>query len=221
MSTARATFHDELTHLEETLELESQLVQRSIRGATEAVVSQDSELAGEVIAFDDDIDHTCFDVQHQVEQLLARQTPVATDLRLVLAILYSNLHLERMGDQCTTIAKLTQLTEGLSPDPVLLDGFREMGERAEEMTRVSMKALHGRDAALAETLMDLDELIDRANRRVVGRVLELGHHNLEWGIRMVLVSRCFERIGDNAVDIGEQTSFLVTGEFREFTDASH
>jgi len=221
MSTARATFQDELARLEETLELESQLVQRSIRGATEAVVSQDAELAGEVIAFDDDIDQSCFDVQHQVEQLLARQTPVAGDLRLVLAILYSNLHLERMGDQCTTIAKLTQLTEGLSADPVLLEGFREMGERAEEMTRVAMKALHGRDVAMAESLMDLDELIDRANRRVVGRVLELGHQNLEWGIRMVLVSRCFERIGDNAVDIGEQTSFLVTGEFREFTDASH
>ena len=221
MSTARATFNDALAHLEESLEVESQLVQRSIRGATEAVVSQDVELAGEVIAFDDDIDQSCFDVQHQVELLLARQTPVARDLRLVLAILYSNLHLERMGDQCTTIAKLTRLTEGLSADPVLLEGFREMGERAEEMTRVAMKALHTRDAILAETLMDLDELIDRANRRVVGRVLELGHHNLEWGIRMVLVSRCFERVGDNAVDIGEQTSFLVTGEFREFTDASH
>ncbi len=216
-----ATFNEELERLEESLEVESQLVLRSIRGATEAVVSQDVELAGEVIAFDDDIDQSCFDVQHQVEMLLARQTPVARDLRLVLAILYSNLHLERMGDQCTTIAKLTCLTEGLSADPVLLEGFREMGERAEEMTRVAMRSLHARDATLAETLMDLDELIDRANRRVVGRVLELGHHNLEWGIRMVLVSRCFERIGDNAVDVGEQTSFLVTGEFREFTDASH
>jgi phosphate transport system protein len=221
MSTARVTFHDELAHLEETLEIESQLVQRSIRAATEALVAQDAELAAEVIAFDDDIDRACFDVQHQVELLLARQTPVARDLRLVLAILYSNLHLERMGDQCTTIAKLTRLTAGLPADPVLLDGFREMGERAEEMTRAAMQALHTRDASLAETLMDLDELIDRANRRVVGRVLELGQQNLEWGIRMVLVSRCLERVGDNAVDIGEQTSFLVTGEFREFTDASH
>jgi len=221
VTTARVTFQEELSHLEESLEVESQLVLRSIRGATEALVSQDMELAGEVIAFDDDIDQSCFDIQHQIELLLARQTPVATDLRLVLAILYSNLHLERMGDQCTTIAKLTQLAEGLSADPVLLEGFREMGDRAEEMTRVAMKALHTRDAALAESLMDLDELIDRANRRVVGRVLELGHRNLEWGVRMVLVSRCFERIGDNAVDVGEQTSFLVTGEFREFTDASH
>ena len=109
----------------------------------------------------------------------------------------------------------------LPPDQALLDGFREMGERAEEMTRTAMQALQSRDGSLAESLMDLDELIDRANKRVVGRVLELGQLNLEWGIRMILVSRCLERIGDNAVDIGEQTSYLVTGDFREFTDASH
>jgi phosphate transport system protein len=84
-----------------------------------------------------------------------------------------------------------------------------------------MLSLQNRDGTLAESLMDLDELIDRANKRVVGRVLELGQLNLEWGIRMILVSRCLERIGDNAVDIGEQTSYLVTGDFREFTDASH
>jgi phosphate transport system protein len=220
-SVARVGFHDSLNELLDSLEVEAQLVLRSIRGATEACISQDAELAAEVIAFDDEIDGCCVEVQRGVETLLARQTPVATDLRLVLSILYSNLHLERMGDQCTTIAKLTQMSVDLPPDPVLLEGFREMGERAEEMTRIAMHSLRTRDVAAAESLMDLDELIDRANRRVVSRVLELGSANLEWGIRMILVSRCLERIGDNAVDIGEQTAFLVTGELREFTDASH
>jgi phosphate transport system protein len=217
----RVSFHEELAQLEESLQVESQLVLRSIRGATECVVSQDVELADEVIAFDDEIDGSCTEVMQGVELLLARQTPVAGDLRLALSVLYSNLHLERMGDQCTTIAKLTKLAADLPPDQQLLDGFREMGERAEEMTRVAMQSLNARDGALAESLMDLDELIDRANKRVVGRVLELGQSNLEWGVRMILVSRCFERIGDNAVDIGEQTSYLITGDFREFTDASH
>ena len=221
MNELRVTFHEELAQLEESLQVEAQLVLRSIRGATEAVITQDVELAEEVIAFDDEIDSSCTEVMHGVELLLARQTPVAVDLRLALAVLYSNLHLERMGDQCTTIAKLTKLAADLSPDQALLDGFREMGERAEEMTRTAMQSLQNRDGALAESLMDLDELIDRANKRVVGRVLELGQLNLEWGIRMILVSRCLERIGDNAVDIGEQTSYLVTGDFREFTDASH
>lgn len=217
----RVTFREELAHLEELLQVEAQLVLRSIRAATECVVSQDTELAEEVIAFDDEIDGSCTDVMQGVELLLARQTPVAGDLRLALAVLYSNLHLERMGDQCTTIAKLTKLAAELPTDDELLTGFREMGERAAEMTQVAMRSLAERDVTLAQSLTDLDELIDRANRRVVSRVLELGQMNLEWGIRMMLVSRCLERIGDNAVDIGEQTAYLVTGDFQEFTDASH
>ena len=155
--------------------------------------------------------------------MLARQTPVATDLRLVLALLHDNLHLERMGDLCVTIAKLTKLTEGLPTDEALLEGFRDMGERAEQMIRVALRSLEERDRYAAESLLELDELIDRANRRVVNHLLDKGHdvEMREWGLRMILASRCLERIGDHAVDIGEQTAYLVTGEFREFTDASH
>jgi phosphate transport system protein len=98
-----------------------------------------------------------------------------------------------------------------------------MGSRAEEMIRVALDSFRDRNAARAEALVDLDELIDRANRRVVGHVLSLGGDPAlrEWGLRMIIVSRCLERIGDHAVDIGEQTAYLVSGEFREFTDASH
>jgi phosphate transport system protein len=95
-----------------------------------------------------------------------------------------------------------------------------MGERCEEMIRVALESLHKRDAKLAESLIHLDELIDLSNRRVVSRLLELGPENLEWGLRAIVASRCLERIGDNAVDIGERAAFLATGEFREFTDAS-
>ena len=75
----------------------------------------------------------------------------------------------------------------------------------------------------ARGLVELDELIDRTNRRVSDQVLKMASTpgTQEWGMRMIVVSRCIERIGDNAVDIGEQTAFLVTGEFHEFTDASH
>src|SRR5919202_1856963 len=99
----------------------------------------------------------------------------------------------------------------------------EMGSRAEEMIRVALDSLAHRDVAGAERLVDLDEPIDNANRRVVGHVLGLGGDESAcgWGLRMLIVSRCLERIGDHAVDIGEQTAYLVTGEFREFTDASH
>ena len=220
---ARISFQEELDGLELALRLEGELVLRSLRGAVEAVCTQDDELADEVIAFDDDIDAQYAVVAQGIELLLARQTPVASDLRLVLALLHDNLHLERMGDLCVTIAKLTKLSHELSPDESMLDGFKEMGERAEQMIRVAMRALQERDRIAAESLLELDELIDRANRRVVNRLLEIGHdlEMREWGLRMILVSRCLERIGDHAVDVGEQTAYLVTGEFREFTDASH
>lgn len=217
----RASFQEELHNLERALDTEAELVLRSLRGAIEALVTRDLELADEVIAFDDDIDDVYLRTEQAIELLLARQTPVASDLRLVLAILHSNLHLERMGDLCTTIAKLTKLSKDLPADNVLLEAFGEMGARAEEMIRVALEALHRRDAELAESLIVLDELIDRSNRRVVSRLLELGPENLEWGLRMIVASRCLERLGDHAVDIGEQAAFLATGEFREFTDASH
>ncbi|MBA2383037.1 MAG: phosphate signaling complex protein PhoU, partial [Actinobacteria bacterium] len=215
----RISFQEELDSLEAALRSEGDLVLRSLRGAVEAVCSQDLELADEVIAFDDDVDAQYAEVAAGIELLLARQTPVATDLRLVLALLHDNLHLERMGDLCVTIAKLTKLSKDLPPDLFLLEGFKEMGERAEQMIRVAMRSLEERDRIAAESLLELDELIDRANRRVVNRLLEIGHdlEMREWGLRMILVSRCLERIGDHAVDIGEQTAYLVTGEFREFT----
>ena len=219
----RVTFHEELTELEDSLQREGELVLRALRGALNAVREADPELADEVIAFDDEVDRLYVDVEQGIEVLLARQTPVAVDLRLVRAMLHDNLHLERMADYCVTIAKLTKLVADVDPEPRMIEAFEEMGSRAEEMIRVALDSFIARDVEQASSLPDLDELIDRANRRVVRNVLELGPDPamVEWGLRMILVSRCLERIGDHAVDIGEQTAYLVTGEFREFTDASH
>ena len=219
----RLSFQEELDRLQANLHEEADLVLRSLRGALNALQQRDVELEDEVIAFDDEVDDRYLAIGQGIEQLLARQTPVAVDLRLVLAVLHINLGLERMADLCVTISKLTKLTAGLEHDTTLVEAFEEMGSRAEEMIKVAMTSFAHRDLAGAESLVDLDELIDRANRRVVSHVLELGTDPeiREWGLRMIIVSRCLERVGDHAVDIGEQTAYLVTGEFREFTDASH
>ena len=219
----RVGFQEELDQLEATLQEEGELVLRVLRGALNALAQGDVELADDVIAFDDEVDASYLAIQQGIESLLARQTPVAVDLRFVLAVLHSNLHMERMADLCVTISKLTKLAHGLPPDETLLEGFEEMASRAEEMIRVALEAFVNRDVEGAESLMGLDELIDRANRRVVNHVLELGAdpERREWGLRMIIISRCLERIGDHTVDIGEQVAYLVTGEFREFTDASH
>jgi phosphate transport system protein len=219
----RDVFHEQLERLEEALQEQGRLVLSALRSSVNALHRRDVGLADEVIAFDDEIDHRYKALQQGIEELLALQTPVAVDLRLVLAMLHVNLHLERMGDHCVTIAKLTKLSQSLTSDDSLVAGFEDVAVRAEEMIRVALASFATRDVARAEMLVDLDELIDRANRRVVAHVLKLGGDEAlrEWGLRMIIVSRCLERIGDHAVDIGEQTAYLVTGEFREFTDASH
>jgi phosphate transport system protein len=213
---------EEMDTLQASLLEEGDLVLRALRGSINALRENDPELADEVIAFDDDVDARYLALEQSIESLLARQTPVAVDLRFVLAVLHSNLHLERMADLCVTISKLTKLAHGLPPDETLIEGFDEMASRAEEMIRVALDSFAARDVEGAESLVDLDELIDRTNRRVASYILDLGGEmdKREWGLRMLLISRCLERIGDHAVDIGEQTAYLVTGEFREFTDAS-
>ena len=218
----RGGFHRELERLEARLQGESDLVMRSLRLALSALADADGETADEVIRFDDEVDAVYVEIEQGIQNLLATQTPVASDLRLVLSILHINLHLERMADYCVTIAKLVKLTELLPQASSLIDAFEEMGTRAEEMIRVAVDSFAARDAARAETLVDLDELIDRANRHAVEQVFAIADDPdaRRWGLKMLIVSRCLERIGDHAVDIGEQTTYLVTGEFREYTDAS-
>jgi phosphate transport system protein len=220
----RLSFQEELSGLEAALQEEGDLVLRALRSALSALARGDEELADEVIAFDDEVDRRYARIEEGVQSLLARQTPVATDLRLTLAILRINLHLERMADYCVTVAKLTKLMGNLKVDDARLSSsIEDMGQRAEQMIRVAMDSFATRDPAKAETLLDLDELIDRANRNASEDILSLGDtpDEREYGLRMLVVSRCVERIGDHAVDIGEQVVYFVTGEFREFSDASH
>jgi phosphate transport system protein len=220
----RITFTEELSQLEASLQEEGDLVLRALRSSLNALARADEELADEVIRFDDEVDSRYVAIETGVQSMLARQTPVAADLRLVLAVLRVNLHLERMADYCVTVAKLTKLMGDLNvSDQAISTSIEDMGQRAEQMIRVAMDSFADRDAEKAQTLVELDELIDRANRNATEDVLSLGDspQEREYGLRMLVVSRCVERIGDHAVDIGEQVVYLVTGEFREFSDASH
>ena len=219
----RVEFQQRLDQLEASVQEQGELCIRALRGAITALEAQDAELCDEVIAFDDEIDMRYHRIEKLVEETLALETPVAGDLRLVLAVLHNSIHLERIGDQSVTIAKLTKLTADLETRHDLVEGLMEMGDRCEEMVKVALDAFAARDVVRARALVELDELVDRTNRRVTDKVLEMASSPglQEWGMRMIVVARCLERIGDNAVDIGEQTEFLVTGEFHEFTDASH
>jgi phosphate transport system protein len=175
-----------------------------------------------IIAGDDEVDRRYLEVERSVLQLFALQTPVASDLRLLTALLHVGLHLERVGDMAVNIAKLTRLVVGRPPDLVVQRQLQQMGTLALELVATAMDALARRDLDLARSLPSMDEPIDRRNRAMLDQVLAAGADRrvLGWAVPMYVVARELERIGDHAVDIGEQVAFLVTGEFHEFSDAT-
>jgi phosphate transport system protein len=222
--TTRAHFQEELQGLEHSALGALDLVAEALDRALETVCNQDIELASMVIADDDRIDGRYLEVHQGILSLLALQAPVAGDLRLVAALLHVIKHVERMGDQCVNMAKLVPLDGHQPPaEQSLLDLIQRMGEQARQQVVLCGQAFERRDVAMAQDLVRQDDVIDQLNREVFHRALELGDDldRREWAMHMMLVGRCIERIGDNAVDIGEQTAFVVTGLFREFEDASH
>ena len=220
----RETFDQELAELGALLNEEARLCQRSLDGALEALIAPESNAADTVVAGDDGVDRVYLQVEHGVESLLARQSPVAVDLRFVLAVIHVNQNLERIGDQCVNIAKLLPITGNEPPvDDRILEMVERMGALARSEVSQSKQAFLLRDADLAEDLVRQDEQINQLNKECFRRAVEIGNNSdvREWAMTMMLISRAIERIGDNAVDIGEQVAFVVTGLFREFSDASH
>ena len=220
----RLHFQEEMERLEDQALTGLDMVAGALDRVREAIQHQDIELAEMVIADDDVIDGLYLQVHQGVLSLLALQAPVATDLRLVAAVLDVIKHIERMGDQCVNAAKMIPLA-GYEPprDLDILSAIDRMAAQAKVQVLQAKQAFKSRDVALAEDLVRQDDEIDKLNRDVFRLALEVGDDpdTREWALTMMLMARAIERIGDNAVDIGEQVAFVVTGLFREFTDASH
>jgi phosphate transport system protein len=220
----RQRFRDELSSLEAHTLGALDLVTMQIDRSLEALEHQDVELAEMIVADDDRLDGRFLEVHQGILSLLALQAPVAGDLRLVAALLHTIKHIERMGDQCVNIAKLIPITGWEPPvDDELLATILRMGRQARSEVVQCKRAFAERDVALAEDLVRQDREINRANREVFRRAIDIGDDpdTREWAMTMVMVARAYERVGDNAVDIGEQVAFVVSGLFREFSDSSH
>jgi len=220
---ARRYFHEELQDLEDMVQAMGAASGNLLAKALEAMSTSDSDLCNWVIAHDDEIDEYYVRVEQKILDLFALQAPVASDLRLLTALLHINLHLERIGDMAVNIAKIVKLTANLPRSQGASQTLGEMGEVSLRMVAAALDAFKKRDVEACLRLPGMDDSIDRLNRGMLGEVLAMADDlpMLEWGIRMHVVSRQIERVGDHAVDIGEQAHFLVTGEFKEFTDASH
>ena len=219
----RPHFHEELEKRELRLLALGELAGNAVQKAVEAVIEHDDDAAEAVVAGDDQIDAIYLELDREMLALLALQAPVAADLRLVSVIMHSSLHLERIGDQAVNVAKVYRISSNLPRNATIVQQIGEMGDIVVEMVRVAMDALRRRDLELCTRLPKMDDPVDRLNRNMHFEVAKLADDPkaLDWGMHMNLAARALERVGDNAVDIGEQVSFLVSGEFREFTDASH
>jgi phosphate transport system protein len=220
----RVNFREELDKTEQAALGGIDIVLGQIDRCVEAVQHQDVELAEFIVADDDRVDGRYLEVHQSILSLLALQAPVAGDLRTVAALLHVIKHVERMGDQCVNIAKLLPLTGHEPPvDDEILSRVLRMGRAARDEVALCRRAFAERDLGLAEDLVRSDREINRLNREIFQLAVAAGTDAdvREWAMTMTMVARAFERVGDNAVDIGEQTAFVVTGLFREFSDSSH
>ncbi len=224
MGPIRLQYRDDLKALEERTLGGLDLVTETLSRSLEVVQHRDMELAQMVIADDDRIDGRYLEVHQSILTLLATQAPVATDLRLIAALLHLIKSIERMGDQCVNIAKLVPLAGHEPPvDERMLRDVDTMGKQVRSLLSQAKTAFADRDVALARDLVRGDDVVDNLNKECFRRAIEIGdeENRREWAMSMLLVARALERMGDNAVDIGEQTAFVVTGLFQEFEDASH
>ena len=222
MQETRHQFRETMKELESQTLGGLEMVVGQLDRALEAISYQDVELAGIVVADDDRIDGRYLEVHQGVLSLLARQAPVAGDLRIVAALLHTIRCIERMGDQCVNIAKLVPLSGYEAPkDKEILDAIEQMGQRARSQVTQARQAFATRNVELAQDLVRQDAEINSLNRHIFRRALEVGDDLdlREWAMFMILVARCLERVGDNTVEVAEQTVFVVTGLFREMADA--
>jgi phosphate transport system protein len=220
----RVHYQEELESLEARALEGLDLVTAQLEKAVEAVEHQDTELAELVIANDDVIDGRYLEIHQSILTLLATQAPVATDLRVISALLHLMKAIERMGDQCVNVAKVIPIAGHEPPaDERIVKDVVTMGKQVRTQLSQAKRAFAERDVAMARDLVRQDDVVDNLNKEIFRIALEIGddHDRREWAMTMILVARAIERIGDNTVDIGEQVAFVVTGLFREFQDASH
>jgi phosphate transport system protein len=221
---ARAEYLEELANLEASALGGLDLVGIALTRTLEAVEHQDVELAQIVVADDDRIDGRYLEVHQALITLLATQSPVATDLRLISSLLHVLKNIERMGDQCVNICKVIPISGNEPPaDEEMVRLILTMGRHTKALLVQAKRAFEGRDVEMARDLVRQDDVVDDLNRDCFRLALEIGDDadKREWAMTMLLAARAIERTADNAVDIGEQVAFVVTGLFQEFEDASH
>lgn len=217
MSWLRSAFQDELDGVTQTLVDLSALVSDAISRATHALLTADIKEAEEVIASDDRVD----DIQHELDariiDIIARQQPVASDLRALVTALRMSADLERMGDMAHHVAKIARLRHPAAAIPSeLLLTIEELGKCVKVVSEKCTRVIKERDLDKALEMERDDDEVDRLHRKLFATLLdESWPHGTETAIDMTLLGRYYERFADHAVSIARRVYFLVTGKYSD------
>lgn len=215
MALIRSVFQDELDGVSQSLVDLTEMVSTSIAKATTAILTVDLALAEEVIATDDQIDNFQHELDARIIDIIARQQPVASDLRALVTALRMSADLERMGDMSHHVAKIVRLRH---PEPAvpaeLTNIFKEMGEAAQKISRKTGAVIASRDIDMALEVERDDDEIDKLHRQLIQTLVDSNwKHGVEAAIDLTLLGRYYERFADHAVSVSRRVYFLVTGKF--------
>lgn len=211
----RDAFHEDLDRISDQLVEMTKLVGTALERATEALLNSDRQLAESVIAADDDIDALRRDVDDLCVDLLARQQPVATDLRMVVTAMFMSSDIERMGDLARHIAKVARRSApnlSITPDTEPL--FKQMSDVGRKLIDATGKAIESKDVYAAVEISRIDDEMDDLHKKIFAALLDKEWaHGMEAGVNATLLSRYYERYGDHAVAVADRIIYLVTGRY--------
>ena len=211
----RDMFHEELEGINTSLLGMAALVKEALTQSCQALVNADLATAEKVIAADDAIDNTQHDLDARIINLMARQQPVATDLRVLVAALRISADLERMGDLAHHVAKLARMRYPNKAVPTELEAtINNMGNTNERITEKMITVLQYRDLTRALEIEVDDDEMDKLHRDLISTLVgDSWTYGIESAIDMTLLGRYFERFADHAVSISHRVYFMVTGEY--------
>ncbi len=210
----RETFRQELKDLKMEVLLIGRTINAMTKDAVGALIGGDMDLFDKVMKTEDEVDRRCLGVEERSLEIIATQFPVARDLRLIYSLSYIAMHMERMGDLAINIAKAAKRTASRKGPQTLYDLIQAQGNLVYRVVEAMVDALDRYDVELARKLQELDEPIDHLYKQFFRELARLhDDDDIEWASSMVMASRYLERIADNAVDIGERITYLVTGDF--------
>jgi phosphate transport system protein len=222
MTETRSAFHQQLEEVQRDLIRAAGRVSEAIGRGTQALLDMDLPAVQALIESDDETDALTLDVEERCFTLLARQQPMAGDMRAIVTAIRLTSEIERSGDLMVNVGKAVRRLYGSEVPAPLRPLIEAMSVEAVRLFQLAIDAYADRDASLASAIDDMDDRLDQIHKDYIRAVLEhfAGGHDVQQAVQLALVGRYYERIGDHAVNMGERVQYMVTGWLPEHSGAA-